>query len=771
MTSQKRSLNKNYQRLNQLSSDPVNESVESIESISDGDFEHGNSCPILRNYSSQPTDNSKRRKLIAVSLDSSESEQDNNIDDENDQSGANILNNQPIVAIRSKTLDDIEGFLNKKRRSQLNFNSAALQSTGNPKTPETKQSNQQLTQLSWVETYSPTTSDRTHGELCIHPKKIDDLRKKLKEMIYGVTNTKILVLSGPTGSGKSTAAKLICNELMTDYRKSNTKNGEIIGLDDRKMGDEPVINSTDNLESNVIEFNYLSISTKENSSVNYFGEFLEQCKMLTGKNEKCILIEELPNIYHRETHLNFQNALLNWLELSEKVHLPPLVICITEYDVENDYQTSQPTFSIENTFKVETVLGYKLMQMETFGWDKISFNPVAKTYIKKALLRIVKGERLSHDKYLSKKIDEFSNINDLRNSITVFEYWVKFLRHNNKSESSCDILGKEEGINIFHTVGKLIYGTQHHNEERLNFKKRKNLDSLLMGDFANDVGIDTKIMSQNLITAQLATNEVASSLTRVNLCCLESYNIINPSINKDLCLLLEDLSLTDNLCHYTNDYTNSNDMLAYQSCLSIRLACSKLKTGSKKGKILFTRDSKVMKRIGKVYEDIINFQSRRFKRLSNIGNYSYLSELETITMDGFYQSLILSSFKTKQKHYMKGKNFIYSNLSRLGGNFNNTLYADDGFKIDSDDDQQMDIKRLEDDYFGIIQQEAISSSEESDPLENTDADDSFSDDDLPLNVNTTNSKFVKIDNPSLSKLPKIHSSDDSFSDDDLGLTW
>lgn len=555
--------------------------------------------------------------------------------------------------------------------------------------------------LIWSVKHIPQKS----SDLTLHAKKIKDLATILHDMIYNKTDKRVLVVGGPSGSGKSITVRLLCDEIMNEKRNL------------RKCA----LNIEDvSRETNIIEYGY---SVNSENSIEHFRDFLEECKILTGVNEKCVIIEELPNIYHKPTNQNFQESLLKWIETSRSINLPPLILCITEYDIENDHKSS--FFNIDNTFKVETVLGYKIMEYENIAWQRITFNPVAKTFIKKSLMNIIAKENIKMDKDLKQLIEDICQLGDLRNAINVFEYYTKFMRG---IENATDMLSKESGLNMFHSIGKLIYGSKHQEDELLNFRKRMNLNSLLTGET-----VDT--YSSDLITSQLISEDITNSLTKVNLCSLENYKLnCDEQVNEKLSEMINNWSYVDSVSDTTNNDILGN--LAFYSCLNTRIhIAGKSTTGHHK--MIFSRDSKASKARRLIKLEISGYLDRRRTRLLRKPNqYNYLSGYSAILYDGFYQAQIMGSFKERQRRYTKGLKIL--DVHRLGGNFNRGLQPENEFKV-------LDFKAIEEEYYGKVGQftpeeddseyltdESLELTEDEAIAkpENVWPDDTFSDDDM-----------------------------------------
>ncbi|VEU21559.1 DEKNAAC102616 [Brettanomyces naardenensis] len=588
------------------------------------------------------------------------------------------------------------------------------------------------TRALWSEKYTPTSA----ADLCINKQKLDQVRDHIMQMIAGKSSDRILILTGPSGSGKSSTAKALAEEVLCERLGSANLDGNSVFFDD--IDNAP---DTDSRYPHVIEYTNRTTSTsKLTSSVSYFSEFLEQCKLLTLGNEKCIVVEELPNLYHQETLLSFRLAILKWIELDSKVRLPPLILCVTEFDSDDDHYRG--SFTLEATFKLETVFGRKLLQYEDRGWHRIKFNQVARRFLKQALRRVVSGEsenfRSIPKGVVAKELEELSQTGDIRNSIITLEYWCRFLYPVTGKESSTSILGKENGLNIFHSIGKIIYGTQHPKEELENFMKTVNITNRY--NFQSVPTLD----DMNSISVANVAQDLASNSEKLNLNILENYLVLNPPINDDLSKLVDLLSQADTMSSFKTD-RRALILMTYYSCFGSRVLCSKLKkTSGGYHRSRYSRDSKVNFKRQKIIRMVTAFRSSRSERLARINLYSHLSEMDAILVDGFYQYQLLDSRKARQK---LGNRTPGGRVRRLGGDFKNIVLADNEFTPDvgEDTDDPEYLKRLEARYFGLDEdgdedQEADDYKEfDDDPIvdseeEREDEEDPFSDDSLVLQL-------------------------------------
>ncbi|KAG7664322.1 rad17 [[Candida] subhashii] len=338
--------------------------------------------------------------------------------------------------------------------------------------------------IQWVDKYAPLNT----RDICINPTKLSQVKSSLSAMIKGTSKSRILILTGPSGSSKSTTIKLLAKEL---------------------------IPTSSIFQDPVIEY-------FENYNVD---EFLNDCRYKIGSNLSVVLFEELPNVYHHDTLMKFRHALMNWIYYEGE--LPPLVICLSEIEY-NEGGDQVMWFNIENNLTVDTLLGKELSQLPQV--EIIKFNSIATMFLKKTVNRIIKLEdevfRQIPKTKLNAFLDEMYKVGDIRSMIFNLQMWTIFTLAEQEIDGGETInlspnFIRENQINLFYAIGKIIYSSSN---------------------FASLSQDNADFYSVEQVLSQFPTN-----LPLLNLSLLENYHIFRDS-NYPIEIasnIVNDLSLSD----------------------------------------------------------------------------------------------------------------------------------------------------------------------------------------------------------------------------------
>lgn len=432
----------------------------------------------------------------------------------------------------------------------------------------------------WVEKYKP----QSVNEIAINPTKLKQLRDKMNGMLKQ-GSPRILVVTGPSGCSKSTAVKLISEELSRGF----------------------------------VEYNELED----------FNEFLNDCKYLIDKNERFVVVENLPNVFYSETLKRFRQAIENWLYIDQ--NLPPLVICISEFEKKFN-ENNHEFFNIENNFNINTIFGKNILFYR--GIEVLKFNSIAKRFLTKPLKQIVGREKVFKNirqNNINKFMDIIVESGDIRLSINNLEMWSKFF---SKGMDSTNDYKKDEAIDLFHAIGKIIYSSTDHRDLDKSEQLNNNINDIL---------------------------KKYENLQLLNLSILENYsNFINETDFETMEFISNKLSESELIYKFDE----GKDVMIRSTRVGLD---ENLISNKKFNSITFTKNFNMLREANKV--------SRIIHQLK--GSPNFQTSFNNINLiDGFYVPIIINKLQ-------------YKNYDRIGGKFK---YLGDSLFEEEEPSQQLEFK-------------------------------------------------------------------------------
>ncbi|VDM95958.1 unnamed protein product [Thelazia callipaeda] len=249
-------------------------------------------------------------------------------------------------------------------------------------------------------------------ELAVNPRKIDEVRRWIQKKLVRTRECKLLLLTGPTGSGKTITVKLLCRELKLELAEWSTANFYDLFYDPN--GDEVIC---------------------EESQTRKFAEFLKLSdygSMQECNLQKVVVIEQLPNIFYEDPsilHSVLQNTVRN-------------TVCMYIFimsDVDSCWYLN-PKRILPANIRVQ------------LGFDEISFNASAVTFLSKALQRIALLMKVNISPLQIKKIAGNSN-GDIRAAINNMHLCID----DNQKVIETIPLHSSTLVDSYHCLGKLLY--------------------------------------------------------------------------------------------------------------------------------------------------------------------------------------------------------------------------------------------------------------------------------------------------------------------------
>ncbi|KAI9140802.1 Rad17 cell cycle checkpoint protein-domain-containing protein [Paraphysoderma sedebokerense] len=259
----------------------------------------------------------------------------------------------------------------------------------------------------WIDKHAPATEE----ELCVHKKKVEEVKSWLKRALDDVNRpnkikyNRILVLTGPTGSGKTAVVNVLSKSVdFAIVEWINPVNNNVFSL-------EP--HNNDNFRESYVKKDYISIMqtfseflsradkypTLQLSSSSSKPLFTDHPSSLSTEsstpNRKILLIEDFPHISNLNSRAQFHDAIRQYAFSSRTKY--PLVLIVSEASMLSSFDESllggyngSRDRMRDEMLSVKTLLPHDVLESPVC--KTITFNSIAKTFLQKALDRIINIE-------------------------------------------------------------------------------------------------------------------------------------------------------------------------------------------------------------------------------------------------------------------------------------------------------------------------------------------------------------------------------------------
>ncbi|KAF9070729.1 Rad17 cell cycle checkpoint protein-domain-containing protein [Rhodocollybia butyracea] len=319
----------------------------------------------------------------------------------------------------------------------------------------------------WVDLYEPQTEE----ELVVHIKKVADVRNWLREAFDGKLQKyrRILVLTGPAGTAKSSTIKVLGKEMNLDILEWRNS-----------MGD-----SFTNAQASSSSW------TPDDSMFTKFQLFLERASkcqnIFSASNTKkrpssttsnstssinrsspaarLILLEDLPNILHASTRAQFHEVIRSLInDLDNPV---PIVIVLSDSGARGEAGDERLAAGAwgrdqDGAVDIRNLLPKDILKGPFV--TEIRYNPVAPTLMKKALQELLRRQFRSQKSPVTGQMLDFvvnSSNGDIRSAIMALQFACVRLSKKTKSADSQvlmeSVTRREQSLFLFHLMGKIFY--------------------------------------------------------------------------------------------------------------------------------------------------------------------------------------------------------------------------------------------------------------------------------------------------------------------------
>ncbi|PWN34352.1 uncharacterized protein FA14DRAFT_71663 [Meira miltonrushii] len=258
----------------------------------------------------------------------------------------------------------------------------------------------------WIDRYTP----RSKAELAVHKKKIEQVEGWLREALDGSQKIRkyrrLLVLSGPAGSGKSALVRTLStseemNYEILEWRSDGRQNLQGLSSWDNGRAYAGLESPGDAGPSQENRFSAFLSQSSRFSTLTIGQEDSQDDMHSTSTPSKridrrIILIDDLPNLQYEPARLEFQAALEKYICSPHREDSAPVILILSDTVPRLDDWATSSTMQgwkerNDESLNVRNVISDPVRTSPAFM--HISFNSVAITFLRKALLAIISTEK------------------------------------------------------------------------------------------------------------------------------------------------------------------------------------------------------------------------------------------------------------------------------------------------------------------------------------------------------------------------------------------
>uniref|UniRef100_A0A915AVA1 Cell cycle checkpoint protein RAD17 n=2 Tax=Parascaris univalens TaxID=6257 RepID=A0A915AVA1_PARUN len=288
---------------------------------------------------------------------------------------------------------------------------------------------------SLIDRFAPTNVEH----LAVHTKKIDQVREWMLNHRDGMKRSKILLLNGPCGSGKTATVKVLCSELRMQLVEWESPDHYEFAVDEN--GEEIIC---------------------EQSQVRVFADFLKSVDR-NSLDDSCaqrvVLIEHLPNIFYREP------GLLHSLLCTYALYSRCMFIFVLS--------------SIESCWTLNPRRLFPMSMLRDLRFDTITFNPSALTFLSKVIRRILSELKIKATSTQIKYIAE-SAVGDIRCAINNLQLCIG---GDGQLLKDAVLFGSSSQTDPFHSIGRMLHGKRAEHDSNEWLESENLLSERLCGRF------------------------------------------------------------------------------------------------------------------------------------------------------------------------------------------------------------------------------------------------------------------------------------------------
>lgn len=265
----------------------------------------------------------------------------------------------------------------------------------------------------WCNAYTP----QSVSELAVHNSKIKEIKNWFEKLNNNSLNTsKFLLVTGPTGCAKATAVRLIAKQCGFVCLEWVTP-----------MNNEPIYDQCSD--------GYFYQNVQEKFQDFIWGATRYRSLKCGLSNSQFILIKDFPNVFLDKPE-EFHDIMARFNSVSKF----PIV------------------FIVNNEKHVRDLFTQEIV--EKLNVQQIKFNPITRKAVLTVLGKIVKSKQHQNKQLRTPSSTEMNAIydetnGDLRASIINLSFVCMNIQ--NKIIKTCSNISKDENLDLFHSIGRVIY--------------------------------------------------------------------------------------------------------------------------------------------------------------------------------------------------------------------------------------------------------------------------------------------------------------------------
>jgi cell cycle checkpoint protein len=319
-----------------------------------------------------------------------------------------------------------------KRKRRVTFHQNSAEATTSTSTPSSSSS-------LWVEKYAPSKA----SDLCIAPKKVNEVRSWINAAIARTTPCKLLILVGSPGTGKSTMVEQLAQEMNLAVREWSESYSTgaygprgILSVDQQS----PITQFEEFLKQSGVGYQSLIMSGISTARKRKTPDDESNDQNSNTSKGSIILLDELPNLHGTDAEARFRDII--------SAH-------ITQSGVPTVLVFSNVLEGRHKPEDLERLVGHGLLYSPAVQIMQI--HAATKPKMKKILDSIAKQEGIKLPPDSFERMHARSG-GDLRYAITTLQYeQTGQTSATETSEKDCENSTRDTKLSTFHALGKLLY--------------------------------------------------------------------------------------------------------------------------------------------------------------------------------------------------------------------------------------------------------------------------------------------------------------------------